>query len=95
MQYIISNNNTDIVFEYSRIIYIKTHFLIGEIRRLNYFIFHAQRCKKTEDVIKLILMAVATLVLIISMIEAIKQDCEQLINQIFPPIKTTNQKLLT
>lgn len=85
--YIIINDNSSLIRDHSVCICIKTHLIVCEMRRLSYFLFHVNRCKKQSDILKLTLMAIATIVLIVALLVSIVQEAEVLKSLIFPVTK--------
>lgn len=92
--YIIVNNNSRLALDHSFSIWIKTNLVVGEMRRLAYFIFHVNRCKKKSDILKLTLMAVATSVFIMALLSSVVQEVDVLKKLIFPDVQTRETKLL-
>ena len=94
MEYIIINDNPSLVLDHSVSIHIKLNRVAIERRRLDYFYFHVKRCKKQADVIKLTLMAAATVVFISGLVVSITQEGELLKEMLFPHVRTVETKLL-
>lgn len=84
MNYIVSNNNQDKMFELS----FSAFVLIEEIKKakkgIDYFSFHLSRCKNVSDTVKLSLMVVAKTTYFSRLLIKLKEIQDELLNELTP-----------
>jgi hypothetical protein len=80
------------LFDVSVQLYLLNENIIIAQRKIQYFTYHAERCKKLEDKIRLVLLSVSELAIITATAIIIKKITDNLFNSMIP--KMPEQKLI-
>lgn len=84
MNYIVSNNNQDKMFELSFSAFILIEEIKKAKKRIDYFSFHLSRCKNVFDTVKLSLMVVAETTYFSRLLIKLKEIQDELLNELTP-----------